>query len=46
MSDVTTTVDAYLDGRTLEDFRANGRGPRNLAVDERALLRLLRATSR
>jgi len=40
-------IDAYLAGRTLEDFRdANGRPPRrNLTVDERALVRLLRALS-
>jgi hypothetical protein len=41
-------VDAYLDGRTLEDFRG-GRtraAPARMSVDERALLRLLRATAR
>jgi DNA topoisomerase-1 len=40
-------IDAYLAGRTLDDFRqANGRPPRrNLTVDERALVRLLRAGS-
>jgi DNA topoisomerase-1 len=37
-------VDAYLEGRTLEDFRPRrGRGPARLTADERALLRLLRA---
>jgi DNA topoisomerase-1 len=40
-------VDAYLAGRTLEDFRGGRtRGPARMSVDERALLRLLRATSR
>ena len=41
-------IDAYLAGRTLEDFRGeNGRRPRgNLTVDERALVRLLRTTSK
>ena len=41
-------VDAYLVGRTLEDFRGtNGSGPRrNLTADERALVRLLRSTSK
>ena len=41
-------VDAFLAGRTLEDFRgSNGRGPRrNLTVDERALVNLLRSESR
>jgi DNA topoisomerase-1 len=41
-------IDAYLDGRTLEDFRdVNGRPPRrNLTADERALVRLLRAADR
>ena len=41
-------VDAFLAGRTLEDFRSpNGRAPRrNLTMDERALVRLLRAESR
>ena len=40
-------IDAYLAGRTLEDFRqANGRPPRrNLTTDERALVRLLRVCS-
>jgi DNA topoisomerase I len=39
-------IDAYLAGRTLEDFRgANGAGQkRNLTVDERALVRLLRSS--
>jgi DNA topoisomerase I len=43
-----TVIDAYLDGRTLEDFRdVNGRPPRrNLTADERALVRLLRAADR
>ena len=38
-------IDAYLAGHTLDDYRgANGAGPRrNLTVDERALVRLLRA---
>ena len=41
-------IDAYLSGRTLEDFRGeNGRRPRgSLTVDERALVRLLRTTSK
>ena len=41
-------VDAFLAGRTLEDFRrSNGKGPRrNRTVDERALVSLLRAESR
>ena len=41
-------IDAYLAGVTLEDFRGtNARGPsRKLTVDERALVRLLRATSK
>ena len=41
-------VDAFLAGRTLEDFRrSNGRGPRrHLSVDERALVGLLRSESR
>ena len=41
-------IDAYLDGRTLDDFRdTNGRPPRrNLTADERALVRLLRAAVR
>jgi DNA topoisomerase-1 len=40
-------VDAYLDGRTLEDFRAGPRsGPARLSMDERALVRLLRAAAR
>jgi DNA topoisomerase I len=40
-------IDAYLDGRTLDDFRdVNGRPPRrNLTADERALVRLLRAAA-
>ena len=39
-------IDAYLAGRTLEDFRGeNGRRPRgNLTIDERALVRLLRTS--
>ena len=37
-------VTAYLEGRTLEDYRPrSGRGPARLSADERALLRLLRA---
>ena len=41
-------VDAFLAGRTLENFRgSNDRGPRrNLTVDERALVSLLRSESR
>ena len=40
-------VDAYLAGQTLEDFRAGrGRGTARMSVDERALLRLLRAAAR
>lgn len=40
-------LDAYLEGRTLDDFRtASGRGSGRLTADERALVRLLRATSR
>ena len=41
-------VDAFLAGRTLEDFRrSNGRGPRrHLSVDERSLVSLLRSESR
>jgi len=40
-------VDAYLDGRTLEDFRGGRtRDPARMSVDERALLRLLQAASR
>jgi len=41
-------VDAFLAGRTLVDFRgSNGRAPRrNLTLDERALVSLLRAESR
>ena len=37
-------VDAYLAGRTLDDYRrGNGKRPRRLTVDEDALVRLLRA---
>jgi hypothetical protein len=36
-------VDAYLAGRTLEDFRAANARRKHLNADERALLRLLRA---
>ena len=37
-------VNAYLEGRTLEDYRRrSGRGPARLSADERALVRLLRA---
>ena len=37
-------VNAYLEGRTLEDYRPrSGRGPARLSADERALVRLLRA---
>ncbi|HET6684625.1 MAG TPA: hypothetical protein VFG75_13080 [Gaiella sp.] len=40
-------VEAYLAGRTLEDYRGGRtRGPARMSVDERALLRLLRASSR
>jgi DNA topoisomerase-1 len=36
-------VEAYLGGRTLEDYRTRSRRPARLSGDERALLRLLRA---
>lgn len=39
-------VDAYLDGRTLEDFRRASRRPARMSQDERALVRLLRAAAR
>jgi DNA topoisomerase-1 len=40
-------LDAFLEGRTLDHFRpASGRGSGRLTADERALVRLLRATSR
>ena len=39
-------VDAYLAGRTLQDYRAGRRRPARLSDDERALLRLLRASTR
>ena len=39
-------VDAYLAGRTLEDFRTATARPRQLSADERALVRMLRAASR
>jgi DNA topoisomerase-1 len=40
-------VDAYLAGRTLDDFRGGRlRSPARMSVDERALLRLLRAAAR
>jgi len=41
-------IDAYVAGRTLENFRsANGSARRrNLTADERALVRLLRAAAR
>ncbi len=43
-----SVVDAFLAGRTLEDFRSsNGRAPRrNLTTDERALVSLLRSQRR
>ena len=39
-------IDAYLDGRTLDDYRRASRRPPRLSQDERALLRLLRAAAR
>jgi len=40
-------VDEYRAGRTLEDFRGGRtRGPARMSVDERALVRLLRAAAR
>jgi DNA topoisomerase-1 len=40
-------VDQYRAGRTLEDFRPrNGAGPARLSSDEKALLRLLKASAR
>jgi DNA topoisomerase-1 len=39
-------VDAYLAGRTLEDFRRATARPRQLSADERAPVRMLRAASR
>jgi DNA topoisomerase I len=40
-------VETYLAGRTLADFRGGrSRGPARMSVDERALVRLLRAASR
>ncbi len=39
-------IDAYLDGRTLEDYRRATRRPPRLSRDERALVRLLRAAAR
>jgi DNA topoisomerase I len=40
-------VDAYVEGRTLDDFRGGrGQGPARMSVDERALLRFLRAEAR
>lgn len=42
-----SVVDAYLGGRTLEEFRSpNGSVPRRLSADERALVALLRSTRR
>jgi DNA topoisomerase I len=38
-------IDAYLDGRTLEDYRRASRRPPRLSQDERALVRLLRAAT-
>jgi DNA topoisomerase-1 len=38
-----SVVEAYLAGRTLEDYRSRSRRPTRLSADERALLRLLRA---
>jgi DNA topoisomerase-1 len=39
-------VEAYRAGLTLDDFRAGHAGPARLSTDERALLRLLRASAR
>jgi len=39
-------VDAFLDGRTLERYRRNGSGAKQLTLDERALVGLLRAARR
>ena len=39
-------IDAYLDGRTLEDYHRSSRRPPRLSQDERALVRLLRAAAR
>ena len=39
-------IDAYLEGRTLEDYRRASRRPPRLSQDERALVRLLRAAAR
>lgn len=40
-------VDEYLAGRTIEDYRLrNGAGPARLSSDEKALLRLLRASGK
>lgn len=39
-------VDAYLAGRTLDDFRRASRRPPRMSQDERALVRLLRAAAR
>jgi DNA topoisomerase I len=39
-------IDAYLDGRTLEDYHRASRRPARLSQDERALVRLLRAAAR
>ena len=36
-------IDAYLDGRTLDDYHRASRRPPRLSQDERALVRLLRA---
>jgi DNA topoisomerase I len=39
-------VAEYLAGRTLDDFRTNGKRPSRLTADERALVRLLRSSKR
>ena len=39
-------IDAYLDGRTLDDYQRASRRPPRLSQDERALVRLLRAAAR
>ncbi|HEU5490694.1 MAG TPA: hypothetical protein VFU84_07855 [Gaiellaceae bacterium] len=39
-------IDAYLDGRTIDDYHRASRRPPRLSQDERALVRLLRAAAR
>ena len=39
-------IDAYLEGRTLDDYQRASRRPPRLSQDERALVRLLRAAAR